>query len=128
MRRTRPAGEAGTYSVEALLTLTLVLTVIIGTFQVALWAAARSAARHAANGAVIVATLEGGTEAQASEAAKARLDRGSTALFDNHTVNVSITGDDVRATVSGDVLSLVPGLPVHVNVTSTGSIEKWTNP
>lgn len=125
----RPAArDAGTYSVEAILTVTLVLTVVLGTFQVALWAAARSAARHAANGAVIAATLEGGTEADATQAARARLERGSRGLFDNHDVDVSIAGDEARATVSGDVLSLVPGFPVHVTVTSTGSIERWTNP
>jgi len=125
----RPAArDAGSYSVEAILTVTLVTTIVLGTFQVALWATARSAARHAANRAVITATLEGGTEAAADQAARQRLERGSSGLFDNHEVDVTITGDEVRATVRGDVLSLVPGLPVRVTVTSTGQVERWTSP
>ena len=128
MPRSRRADDAGVYSVEALFVVMLIITVVLGTFQIALWSTARNAARHAANGAVLAATLQGSSEADATQVGQKRLERTSRGLFDNRTVEVTITGDQARATVSGSVLSLVPGIPVRVNVTSTGSIERWTNP
>ena len=127
--RARCRDDAGTYSVEAILVVPLVLIIVLGTFQVALWAAARNYARAAADRAVIAATIEGGTIEQASEQAEQRLKSPVEAgLLANHQVDVTPNGTDVRVAVTGDVLSLVPGLPIHVNVTSTGSTERWTSP
>jgi len=124
----RRRDDTGSYSVEAILTITLVFTIIFGTFQVALWATARSAARDAANGAVVAASLERGTAETGKAEAERRLARTGTGLLDNRTVEVTRTATEVRVTVKGDVLSLIPGFPVHVNVTSTGSVERWSTP
>jgi hypothetical protein len=52
----------------------------------------------------------------------------SAGLLANHQIDVTPNAADVRVTVTGDVLSLVPGLPIHVNVAPAGSTERWTNP
>ncbi|MCL2090042.1 MAG: hypothetical protein FWH11_02260 [Micrococcales bacterium] len=98
----------------------------MATVQVALWASGRNMARNAANGAVVVASLEGGTPDQAVAEAESRL--GHSDLLRTREVDVQVSGGQVRATVTGEVVSLVPGVPVRVTVTSVGPVERWTSP
>lgn len=125
---TPPHHDRGSHSVEALLVFSLLVTVILGTVQVAFWFTARNAARHAATSAVLAATLEDGTEETARTEAERSLERTGEAVLFDHSVQATRTATEVEVTITGEALSLVPFFPVHVTATSTGAVERWTNP
>jgi len=87
---------------------------------------ARDTARRAANGAVLTATVEGGSLDAARAEGGARLDRaGGTGLLSDYQVEVSRDGGTVTSRVTGHALSLIPGVPIDVTMTATGQDEGW---
>jgi len=121
--------DDGSYSVEAIVILPLIFLTIFAIFQIGLLFVARNTARRAANEAVLIATVEGGSMDAARAEGKARLDRaqggGTMPLLSDYTVDVSQEGDTVTAVVRGHAVSLVPGIPMGVTMTATGQDQGW---
>lgn len=133
MRGIRPRrGDRGASAIELSLVAPVVLLLIFATVQFALWLYGRNVALQSAREGVSRLRLVASAEAATSEAATERevesyaaavgreslLDPVATATYDDRTGRV-------RVTVTGRVVSLVPGWGFTVTRTATGEVERF---
>jgi Flp pilus assembly protein TadG len=124
----RAAEERGSASVEAAIVFPVVLFLIFGIIQGALWFHARHVALGAAQeGARVVAAEHGGGgEARAREFIT-NLTGGT--LIRNVIVRESATTQTATVTVNGQAPSLIPGMDgLPVSQTATAPVERFTRP
>jgi Flp pilus assembly protein TadG len=114
--------------VEAVILYPVVLLLIFAIIQGGIVFHARNVARSAANGAVLAAQTEDGSNATGVAEANARLARaGDAALLAGANVQVDRGANQVNATVSGQALSIVPGLAgITVSATASGAVEHFS--
>ncbi len=127
--RLRAADDTGSAGVEVVILYPVVLLLLFAIVQGGIVFHARNVARSAANGAVLATQLEDATAGSGVAEANARLDRaGGASLLSGAAVNVERGAAQVTATVSGQALSIVPGLSgITVWATATGSVEQFTS-
>lgn len=107
----------------------LVVTVVLLGFQVMLLFSGRNAARDAANAAVIAGAVERGSVQAAEAEARARVERaGGTSLLFDSQVEVKADSSTVTCTVTGEILSIVPFVPITVRQTATAPLERFYTP
>lgn len=131
MRRSRTKqsatrGERGSSSVEMVIALPLVLTVLFLAVQAGTWFHARSIALASAqSGARTSAMLNSSLEAGLSSARSFASDVGGTTL-----TGVTVTGDrtatSTTVTVTGHSVRLVPFMDVTVSQSATLPVERYT--
>ena len=131
MRRSRSGrwlmrGERGSSSVEMVIALPLVLTVLFLAVQAGTWFHARSIALASAqSGARTSAMLNSSLEAGLSSARSFASDVGGTTL-----TGVTVTGDrtatSTTVTVTGHSVRLVPFMDVTVSQSATLPVERYT--
>lgn len=131
MRRSRTSrwlrrGERGSSSVEMVIALPLVLTVLFLAVQAGTWFHARSIALASAqSGARTSAMLNSSLEAGLSSARSFATDVGGTTL-----TGVTVTGDrtatSTTVTVTGHSVRLVPFMDVTVSQSATLPVERYT--
>lgn len=131
MRRSRSGrwlmrGERGSSSVEMVIALPLVLTVLFLAVQAGTWFHARSIALASAqSGARTSAMLNSSLEAGLSSARSFAADVGGTTL-----TGVTVTGDrtatSTTVTVTGHSVRLVPFMDVTVSQSATLPVERYT--
>ena len=131
MRRSRSSqwlmrGERGSSSVEMVIALPLVLTVLFLAVQAGTWFHARSIALASAqSGARTSAMLNSSLEAGLSSARSFAADVGGTTL-----TGVTVTGDrtatSTTVTVTGHSVRLVPFMDVTVSQSATLPLERYT--
>ena len=131
MRRSRSSqclmrGERGSSSVEMVIALPLVLTVLFLAVQAGTWFHARSIALASAqSGARTSAMLNSSLEAGLSSARSFAADVGGTTL-----TGVTVTGDrtatSTTVTVTGHSVRLVPFMDVTVSQSATLPVERYT--
>ena len=131
MRRSRSGrwpmrGERGSSSVEMVIALPIVLTVLFLAVQAGTWFHARSIALASAqSGARTSAMLNSSLEAGLSSARSFAADVGGTTL-----TGVTVTGDrtatSTTVTVTGHSVRLVPFMDVTVSQSATLPVERYT--
>lgn len=131
MRRSRSGrwlmrGERGSSSVEMVIALPIVLTVLFLAVQAGTWFHARSIALASAqSGARTSAMLNSTLEAGLSSARSFAADVGGTTL-----TGVTVTGDrtatSTTVTVTGHSVRLVPFMDVTVSQSATLPVERYT--
>ena len=131
MRRSRSGrwlmrGERGSSSVEMVIALPIVLTVLFLAVQAGTWFHARSIALASAqSGARTSAMLNSSLEAGLSSARSFAADVGGTTL-----TGVTVTGDrtatSTTVTVTGHSIRLVPFMDVTVSQSATLPVERYT--
>ena len=131
MRRSRSSrwlmrGERGSSSVEMVIALPIVLTVLFLAVQAGTWFHARSIALASAqSGARTSAMLNFSLEAGLSSARSFAADVGGTTL-----TGVTVTGDrtatSTTVTVTGHSVRLVPFMDVTVSQSATLPVERYT--
>ena len=131
MRRARSGrwlmrGERGSSSVEMVIALPIVLTVLFLAVQAGTWFHARSIALASAqSGARTSAMLNSTLEAGLSSARSFAADVGGTTL-----TGVTVTGDrtatSTTVTVTGHSVRLVPFMDVTVSQSATLPLERYT--
>ena len=131
MRRSRSGrwlmrGERGSSSVEMVIALPIVLTVLFLAVQAGTWFHARSIALASAqSGARTSAMLNSSLEAGLSSARSFATDVGGTTL-----TGVTVTGDrtatSTTVTVTGHSVRLVPFMDVTVSQSATLPVERYT--
>ena len=131
MRRSRTKqsakrGERGSSSIEMVIALPLVLTVLFLAVQAGTWFHARSIALASAqSGARTSAMLNSSLEAGLSNARSFAADVGGTTL-----TGVTVTGDrtatSTTVTVTGHSVRLVPFMDVTVSQSATLPVERYT--
>ena len=119
-------GERGSSSVEMVIALPIVLTVLFLAVQAGMWFYARSIALAAAqSGARTAAMLNSSLEAGLSSARSFAADVGGTTL-----TGVTVTGDrtatSTTVTVTGHSVRLVPFMDVTVSQSATLPVERYT--
>ena len=127
-RTRRPAkrGERGSSSIEMVIALPIVLTVLFLAVQAGTWFHARSIALASAqSGARTSAMLNSSLEAGLSSARSFAADVGGTTL-----TGVTVTGDrtatSTTVTVTGHSVRLVPFMDVTVSQSATLPVERYT--
>ena len=124
----RATDERGSATVEAAIVFPVVLFLIFGIIQGALWFHARHVALGAAQeGARVVAAEDGGGgEARAREFIT-NLTGGT--LIRNVIIRESATAQTATVTVHGRAPSLIPGIDgLPVTQTATAPVERFTRP
>lgn len=131
MRRSRTKqsatrGERGSSSIEMVIALPIVLTVLFLAVQAGTWFHARSIALASAqSGARTSAMLNSSLEAGLSSAMSFAADVGGTTL-----TGVTVTGDrtatSTTVTVTGHSVRLVPFMDVTVSQSATLPVERYT--
>ena len=125
-RRSAKRGERGSSSVEMVIALPIVLTVLFLAVQAGTWFHARSIALASAqSGARTSAMLNSSLEAGLSSARSFAADVGGTTL-----TGVTVTGDrtatSTTVTVTGHSVRLVPFMDVTVSQSATLPVERYT--
>ena len=130
MRRSRTKqsatrGERGSSSIEMVIALPIVLTVLFLAVQAGTWFHARSIALASAqSGARTSAMLNSSLEAGLSSARSFAADVGGTTL-----TGVTVTGDrtatSTTVTVTGHSVRLVPFMDVTVSQSATLPVERY---
>ena len=125
-RRSAKRGERGSSSIEMVIALPIVLTVLFLAVQAGTWFHARSIALASAqSGARTSAMLNSSLEAGLSSARSFAANVGGTTL-----TGVTVTGDrtatSTTVTVTGHSVRLVPFMDVTVSQSATLPVERYT--
>lgn len=122
-RRSAPASDSGATTVEAAILLPFLMLLMLLVVQAALWYHSTALAKTTAHKAVDAARVEQGTEADAHETARQFL--ANSEILRDRDIHVDRTADTARVTVSGDVVSLVFGVPLpRLTVTAEAPVER----
>jgi len=113
--------DAGATTVEVAVLLPLMLLLLMAVVQVGLWFHVRAVMTTAANKAVDATRVDAATPADGEQAAAEFL--AHTAALDDIAVDVDRGPDEARAQVSGQVVSLMFGLPITVTVVVDAPVE-----
>ncbi|WP_028649049.1 TadE family protein [Nocardiopsis sp. CNT312] len=130
MRRPRAAErDRGSNTLETAILFPAVLLLVMAAIQAGLWYYGRSVALAAAQEGVSAGRAEGASLAQASQAASAfAADQGRGMLGQTSVSTAGSTAARVHVSVSGQIVSLVPGVPIAVSQEASGAVERWTGP
>lgn len=123
VRTKRPwAPDAGATTVEAAVLLPFLLLLTMLVVQAGIWFYATALATTAANHGVDAARLQDGSAADGHDAATQFLDEPGVL----RTPSIEVVRDDETAsvTVSGDVASLMFGIPFSVTATAHAPVER----
>ena len=124
-----PAGsERGSAAVQTAILFPVVLLLVFGIIQGALWFHARNVALGAAQEGARAASTEGGTGGEQRAHEFVGNLTGGTLIRDLQVSGTS-TGETVTITVTGNAPSLVPGVGgLTVRQSATATIEQFTSP
>jgi len=114
--------------IQLVLVAPVLLLVLMFIVQFALVAHARSVVEAAAEQGTAVARRADGTQGGAQAEAVKYLDRLGPTMLTTRSVSASRTPATATVTVSGTVISLVPGVHPQVKETSSGPVERYVPP
>jgi Flp pilus assembly protein TadG len=128
---TKPArsrSDRGSLSLEVAILMPMVLLIVFGVVQGAVWYHARTVATAAANEAAAAARAENASTGQGSAAAQTVLSRNSDVLRDSN-VSVSRDANTVTVTVTGKAAVILTNWRVfNISQTVTSPRERITSP
>ena len=126
-RRARHQGEQrGSVSAELVIATPLLLLLILGVIQFALWQHAAHVAKTAAQQGLSAGRIENGSEVTGQSEANAVLTQLGV-LSDPHVVTRR-TADTTTVTVTGDAPSILPFLHLPVRAVASGPTERFRPP
>jgi Flp pilus assembly protein TadG len=123
-------GDDGVATLELTVLFPVVLLILFGVIQGALYFHGRNVAMAAAEQGVRAARADGQTNRAGTAADQTRQFLADTGELDNLTglsITPNVGADTIRVTVSGRTVSLLPGVPgPMVSQTASGVIEQFT--
>lgn len=126
MSNQKGRDERGAASlIQLVLVAPVLLLVLMFIVQFALVAHARSVVEAAAEQGSAVARRVDGTQAGAQAETIKYLDKLGPKMLTTRLVSANRTADTATVTVSGTVISLVPGVHLKVEETSSGPVERY---
>lgn len=128
MRHRTSRGERGSSVVETVLIAPALLFLLMLIVQFGLVAYGQSAARSAAEDGAAKARQFGGTTAAARAKAYQQIQNLGGGVIVHPAVTVTRTPAAATVTVTGTVLTLIPGMSFHVHETSAGPVERFVPP
>jgi Flp pilus assembly protein TadG len=121
--------ERGAMSIiQVVLIAPALLLVLMFIVQYALVAHAQSVAEAAAEEGASVARRADGNEAGAQAEVVKYLEALGPKMLTDRSIAVRRTQETATVTVTGDVISLVPGIHPKVRETSSGPVERYVPP
>jgi Flp pilus assembly protein TadG len=124
--------DRGAATLELVVLFPVLLLIIFGVIQGALYYHGRNVVLAAAEQGVRAGRTDGAGDPAAVAAAQARQLLTDTGELDNLTALVivpTVAGDRLTVTVTARTVSLLPGLPgPQVSQSASGSLERFTSP
>jgi len=120
--------ERGGATVELAIAVPLLLLLVFGVIQFALWAHAVHVADSVAAQALAAARVEGGSASAGQAQAVAVLDHIGRAVLVDPRVAVTRTSDAARVEVRGTAEAIIPGLRLPVRAQAEGPVERFRAP
>jgi Flp pilus assembly protein TadG len=125
-------SDAGVATLELVVIFPVLLLLLFGIFQGALYFHGRNVLLAAAEQGVRAARLDAQPDRAATAVQQARqflLDTGELKNLSGLTITPTIDAGQVRLTITARTVSLLPGVPgPQVSQTAAGSIERFTSP
>jgi Flp pilus assembly protein TadG len=123
--RSRPCRDSGSAALELTLLTPILFAAVVMAVQLALGYHARHLLQAAAQEGARVARADGGTEIAARERSLAFLTAAGGRVVAAPDVTVEISPTTARVTVTGRVLTVLPGVTIRASATSTGPRERF---
>ncbi len=117
------SGEHGAATAELVIATPLLLLLVLLVVQFALWQHAIHIADAAAQEGARAARLEGGTAADGTSHARVFLAQLSPTILVHPDVVARRNADTARVEITGQALTVVPGLRLPVRSVSQGAVE-----
>lgn len=124
-RRALGQRDAGTSTVELVITMPALLFVVLAILQFGIWAHAQHVALAAAHDGAESARAYGGTDQAARDRATASLDGLGPTILRDPQVEVFRASDEVTVTVTGHATSIVGLFSWPVREQARGPIERF---
>jgi Flp pilus assembly protein TadG len=126
----RCADDRGIATLEALFAFPVMVFLVLGIIQTAMWWYDRQVAATAAQEAARAARYYTSTAADGQQRGYdyLQLVQGKGKGLRNARVDVTRTATTVTVTVSGDTLGLVPWVHPHISESATGPVERYVPP
>jgi Flp pilus assembly protein TadG len=125
-------SDAGVATLELVVIFPVLLLLLFGIFQGALYFHGRNVLLAAAEEGVRAARLDAQPDRAATAVQQARqflLDTGELKNLSGLTITPTVDAGQVRITITARTVSLLPGVPgPQVSQTAAGSIERFTSP
>ena len=129
MVKARVRSERGALSVaEMVLVAPALLFALMLIVQFGLMFHARNVAENAAQEGAAAARSFDGTEAVAKDTTNQYLQALGTQTLKDRSVTVDRSPETATVTVTGTVISVVPGLHLHVEESASGPVERYVPP
>jgi Flp pilus assembly protein TadG len=130
VRHTRKGrrGEAGSASAELVVATPLLLLLVLGVIQFALWQHASHVAQAAAQQGLVAGRVQGGSQASATAQATALLDQTGSGVLVHPSVTTTRDLQTTIVVVTGQAEGIIPFLSLPVRSTAIGPTERWTTP
>lgn len=128
-RPSPPRADRGSATLELTVLFPVVLLLVFGIIQGALWYHARNVALAAATEGLESARVATGTSSTGQNAASAFVAAaGGSDVLVEVNISTSRTPTQASVTVTGQSISVIPGLPgPPVSQTVTGPVERFTS-
>ncbi len=121
--------DRGSVTLETAILFPAVLLLVMVAIQTGLWYYGRSVALAAAQEGVSTGRAEGATVFHAADAAAAfAADQGRGMLGEATVSTAGSSANRIQVSVSGQIVSLIPGVPIQVSQEASGPVERWTRP
>lgn len=124
-RRRRVPSDAGTSSVELVITMPALLLAVFAVMQFGLWMHAQHVAQAAARDGVAVARAYDGTERAAHDRTAASLDTFGPTIVRDPRIDVVRTGEEATVTVTGNATSILGIFSLGVREQASGPVERF---
>ena len=127
--RVRPIDERGTASIaQTVIVAPILLFVLMLIVQFGLMFHARNVAEQAAQDGAAIARRYDGTSTEARARTTNLLAGAVGRTLTGRSVSVERSPRTATVTVTGTVISLVPGLRLHVSESASGPVERYVPP
>ena len=124
----RSRHEAGAVTAELVVATPLLLLLVLGVIQFALWQHAEHVATAAAQEGARAARLQGGTAAGGQAEAETFLVQLGSHLITAPSVSAQRDFQNARVEVDGSVESVIPFVHLPVRAVSSGPVEAFRPP
>jgi Flp pilus assembly protein TadG len=121
-------SEAGAATTEFVIIVPALVLLIMLVIQFALYYHAANVATAAAQDSVRAARIETGSAGAGQARAHELLSHAGGSVFSSVSVQTSRGGRSAHAEVDGTVVSVIPGLDLHVTRSADGPVEQFLPP
>jgi uncharacterized membrane protein YkvI len=111
--------------IEAVLVIPVIMVILLVLVQFALWSHASQVAQLAASEGDRAARSSGGGTSVGISRAQSVLQGAGSDVESSSATGAMLPGDQVRLTVVGRALSILPGLSLPVSATVVGPVQEF---